>query len=135
MEEEKRHHERRCEVLNKDLQKLEKDWDNTLNPLVTENSKLKQQIEHTKKQIEHGNEHAKQTREDINDTERQLQELNSEISNLRNKIREAEEINSNQVRQLVDQFRQEKYDIDRRIEEAKNRVLQKERHLEVTEQD
>ena len=52
MEEEKRHHERRCEVLNKDLQKLEKDWDNTLNPLVTENSKLKQQIEHTKKQIE-----------------------------------------------------------------------------------
>ena len=135
MEEEKRHHERRCEGLNKDLQKLEKDWDNTLNPLVTENSKLKQQIEHTKKQIEHGNEHAKQTREDINETERQLQELNADISNLRNKIREAEEINSNQVRQLVDQFRQEKYDIDRRIEEAKSRVIQKERHLEMTEQD
>jgi peptidoglycan hydrolase CwlO-like protein len=114
---------------------LEREWENNLQPLETDNKNIKNEIDHIRQQIEFGNETARKLREDQVECDKQLQKINKDITELRNKIRISEDENSTKIRNMVDQFRQEKYDLEKRIEDAKQRVSQKERHLEQTEQE
>ena len=134
-EEERKQHERRAEQLSKEMERLEREWDQTLKPIETDNKKLKNDIESIKKQIDEGQDTIRTMRERQVDFENELQRINRDINELRNRIRSSEDDNSLKVRQLVDGFRSEKLELERRVEDAKHRLIAKERQLEQNEQE
>ena len=87
-----------------------------LRPMEADNRKIKSEIETIKRQIEQGHEEIRKMRESQVEVDNELQKVTREITDTRNNIRMAEDDNSQKVRQLVDGFRNEKFELERRVD-------------------